>query len=290
MRLSGHVSSMSNTTCGVPQGTKIGPTVFLAMVNDVASEMVNRWKYVDDITVAESYVPQHKSGSGTQDAMDFIYQRSLEDNMTLNIDKCAVMQCTVGRKPHPVHITANISEVPVVSSLKLLGVTVLPSLKWDQHVADIIKKSNSKRYFLVVLQRAGVKPEHLTKFFTTFIRPALEYAAPVWHSSLTQRLSDNLEAVQRSSLRVVFPDLSYRKALIATDLPTLASRRQELCLNFAKSAYKSEKTNHWFPAKRHASHQYTLRNNNKLSIPKSKSLRLYRSPVHYFCRLLNEEF
>eukprot|EP00918_Siedleckia_nematoides_P068959 GHVU01150340.1.p2 GENE.GHVU01150340.1~~GHVU01150340.1.p2 ORF type:complete len:195 (-),score=13.98 GHVU01150340.1:788-1372(-) len=130
VRLSGHVSSMSNTTCGVPQGTKIGPTVFLAMVNDVASEMVNRWKYVDDIIVAESYVPQHKSGSGTQDAMDFIYQRSLEDNMTINIDKCAVMQCTVDRKPHPIHITANISEVPVVSSLKLLGVTVLPSLKW----------------------------------------------------------------------------------------------------------------------------------------------------------------
>jgi hypothetical protein len=41
-------------TCGVPQGTKVGPVVFLAMVNHVATSAPRRWKYVDDITAGES--------------------------------------------------------------------------------------------------------------------------------------------------------------------------------------------------------------------------------------------
>ena len=290
VRLSGQTSTWSETTCGVPQGTKLGPTVFLAMVNDVASENQTRWKYVDDITVAEAYNPRISAGTGTQQAMDRIFTRATQDNMTLNVEKCAVMQCTLGGRPRPVNVTANNSSVPVVTSLKLLGVTVLPSLKWDEHIEDIVSKSNSKRYFLAVLRRAGVTSEHLIKFYTTFIRPTLEYAAPVWHSSLPLKLSDSLEAVQRTSLRVIFPDMSYSQALETTGLPMLSTRREQLCAKFARSTYKAEKQQHWFPPKREECHNYNLRNNEKLSGHKSRTSRLYNSPVHYFCRLLNKEF
>ena len=54
VRLGKTTSQWSAITCGVPQGTKVGPVVFLAMVNDVASAAPFKWKYVDDITVGES--------------------------------------------------------------------------------------------------------------------------------------------------------------------------------------------------------------------------------------------
>lgn len=80
------------------------------------------------------------------------------------------------------NITANNKTVPNVHSLTLLGVTLVPSLKWDHYIDNVIRRANSKRYFLVVLRRAGVSTEHLVCFYTTFIRPTLEYAAPVWQS------------------------------------------------------------------------------------------------------------
>ena len=66
VRLSSHITGRTSTACGVPQGTKVGPVVFLAMVNQVAVDMPQRWKYVDDITVGESCDPHTPPTSGLQ--------------------------------------------------------------------------------------------------------------------------------------------------------------------------------------------------------------------------------
>ena len=99
----------------------------------------------------------------------------------------------------------------------------------------MITKAITKKYFLVTLKRAGTTTKHLIKFYVTFIRPDLEYTAPVWHPGITQALPDNTERVQRALLHIIFPELSYEHALSKTGLPTLHARRQQLCLRFARS-------------------------------------------------------
>ena len=102
------------------------------------------------------------------------------DHMTLNVDKCGTIQCSLGRHPPPqLDLTSNGRRVSNLPSMTLLGVTVAPSLSWEHHVESVISKANIRRYFLVVLRRAGVMPAHLVHFYITFIRPILEYAAPV---------------------------------------------------------------------------------------------------------------
>ena len=93
-----------------------------------------------------------------------------------------------------------------------LGLTLAQSLNWNAHFftsehwesgarhsgnsyQNIVFKANTKTYFLVVLGRAGTSVEELVKFYTTFIRPGLQYAAPGWHPGLTQQLSDSVERV-----------------------------------------------------------------------------------------------
>ena len=144
-------------------------------------------------------------------------------------------------------------------------------------------RANGKRYFLEVLRRAGVGAPHLITFYTVFIRPTPEYAPPVWHPGLTQRLSDDLERVQSLCLHAIHPKLSYSKALAALDLPQLCARRQELCRNFARAAFRSPDFRDWFLAGnfRQARHAYYLRNNNQLSIRKCRTHRLENSRVHY---------
>ena len=287
VRLSSDITGRTFTTCGVPQGTKVGPVVFLAMVNQVAVYIPQRWKYVDDITVGESCDPRTPPTSALQQAMDGISRFTTDNHMTLNVDKCGTMQCSFGRDPPPqLDITSNGRRVSNLLSMTLLGVTIAPSLSWEHHVESVISKANSRRYFLVVLRRAGVMPVHLVHFYITFIRPILEYAAPVWHPGLTQRQSHQLETVQRLALRSIYPALPYRLALLTTGLPRLADRRRQLCHDFATSAIESPDFRHWFPRRRRDCHGRELRNSDSLSIPRSTT-RFRNSPIIFMSRLLN---
>ena len=201
MRLGQKTSEWTSTTCDVPQGTQVGPVVFLAMVNHVASHSPLRWKYVDDITVGESRrntAPPHPSD--LPQTMNSIYTQASRDHMSLNISKRALLQISFGRNaPQPLATTVEDQQAGTVSSLTLLGVTLHHSLKWDTHAEGIIVKANTRNYFLVTLKRAGTTREQLVKFYISFIRPGLEYATPVWHPGISQTLSNNIDRVHAAN-------------------------------------------------------------------------------------------
>ena len=64
--------------------------------------------------------------------------------------------------------------------------------------------------------------------FDDCIRPILEHACPVFHHSLPQYLSNELEGLQKRALRIIQPDLSYAEALVALDITSLYERRKAL--------------------------------------------------------------
>ena len=76
------------------------------------------------------------------------------------------------------------------------------------------------------------------------IRPIIEYADVIWHSSLTLKQSQTLESIQRRACKIMlgFEYVSYVNALEICDLDLLSTRRETHCLNFARSLLKSERT------------------------------------------------
>jgi hypothetical protein len=86
-----------------------------------------------------------------------------------------------------------------VASLKLLGVHIVDDLRWSTHIKSICSKANSRIYFLKLIKRAGLPPDALLCYYTTVIRPLLEYACVVWHHGLTLAQSDQLERLQKTS-------------------------------------------------------------------------------------------
>ena len=60
------------------------------------------------------------------------------------------------------------------------------------------------------LRRADVPTRDLLHFYTTVVRPVLEYACPVWHPGLTAAHSELLESVQKRAIRIIYPDADYR--------------------------------------------------------------------------------
>ena len=288
VRLGKTTSQWSTITFGVPQGTKVGPVVFLAMVNDVASAAPFKWKYM-----------WMTSPLGNLDPVTRLHQ--VAACLALSTISAArlpvitwpwmfpsVVWCSLALAGtlRPLHRSLPTIK-PLITSMTLLGLTISPSLNWDTLVKKKkVSKANTKRYFLVVLRRAGTSLEQLVKFYTTFIRPGLEYAAPVWHPDLSQQLSDIIERVQRSSLHIVYPDLSYGRTLEETRLPTLHARREQLCLGFAQSLYANDQFD-WFPPQHQSLHGRNLSNKSAINMPRCKTNRTRSSPICYLARLLN---
>ena len=92
----------------------------------------------------------------------------------------------------------------LVKNVKLLGVTISNELKWDTHVSNIVKQANVSLSMFKLLNEFNCPRKHSLRVYLSFIRPLLEYACPVWHSQLSNELSDKIESVQKRSLRIIY--------------------------------------------------------------------------------------
>ena len=83
---------------------------------------------------------------------------------------------------------------------------------------------------------------HIFDVYTKEVRSLLELAVPVWHSGLTLHQAAQIERVQKTALRIILEDdyITYNEACSFLDVETLDTRRDKLCLNFAKKEYKKE--------------------------------------------------
>ncbi len=222
------VSRWLPTSAGVPQGTKLGPILFVIMINDLKIVSSN-WKYVDDVTISE-IVPTREV-SILQNELNAIGDWTSTNNMKLNPKKCKEMIVSFRRaieQPPPTLVVENIS-LERIKSHKVLGLTIQNNLKWDVHINEIVTKASKRLHILRVLKRSGVSPFHLLRVYFALIRSLLEYCCPVWHSSLTINLSDKIERVQKRTMRIIYPTLSYDIALDQAKCWSLRARRDALC-------------------------------------------------------------
>ena len=84
-----------------------------------------------------------------------------------------------------------------VEHAKMLGVTISNNLTWSKHVDNIVSKAGKRVYMLYQLKRAGISQNDLVKIYVSIIRHVLEYACPVWSTSLPKYLSDAIEMIQK---------------------------------------------------------------------------------------------
>ena len=114
--------------------------------------------------------------------------------------------------PTPLHFSAG--HFKHANSVKLLGINLDADISWKSHIEAITPKATQRLYFLKQLRRAGVPRVQLLHFYTGVIRSVLEYddddddvleyAAPVWNHLPTKTQLDQLEAIQRQALRIIY--------------------------------------------------------------------------------------
>ena len=274
------VSPSMPVHAGVPQGTKLGPILFLLMINDLTSEtqlLSSHWKYVDDLTISE--VISSGGTSSLQKDLDVIAQWSSRNNMNLNPKKCKELVISSLRtRPDFGPLCVNERPLERVSSHKVLGVTISDTLRWNEHVREIVSKASKRLYILRVLKRSGIPPEDLINIFYALVRSVLEYACVTWSTSLPIYLKDKIERVQKRALRILFPALSYRDAVVAANSTRLNVRRDELCKKVWDGiCVPGSRLHHLIPPKRADCHAYELRNKNHVPLFKCRTERFKKS-------------
>jgi len=137
-------------------------------------------------------------------------------------------------------------------------------------------------HFLKQLKRSGAGRDDLLYFYVTVIRTVLEYAFPVWHSSLTAAQTKALESLQRRAMRVIFQDNEYTMLLIRAGLETLESRRDQLTECFLQSSVLPEMSclHYLLPDKRDPSLTDRLRHPRNFETVNSRTAKFQNSSFH----------
>ena len=118
-----------------------------------------------------------------------------------------------------------------VLSCKLLGLWIDDDLKWKTNTEYIVKNATKRLHFLKILKGYNAPREDLKTFYISAIRSILEYGTKIWHGSLTEEQSKNIERIQRRGMKIICPeDLYYEQALIECGMETLENRREKMCI------------------------------------------------------------
>ena len=184
-------------------------------------------------------------------------------------------------------VTVGGKDLSKTQCAKILGVTISNDLKWNNHVNESIKKANKRLYFLILLKRAGVSHRDIIRFYSTVIRPVLEYGSPVFHHSLPDYLSNDLEQVQKRAMSIIAPCQSYRQSLDSFGLCSLRQRRDDLCSKvFTNITSTSDHSlAHLLPPRHQGS--YNLRRTRTFQLPRFRTNRFKNSFIPAMCQSVN---
>ena len=212
--VNGTHSTWGNVTSGVPQGSVLGPVLFLLYINDIQEQIQSTMRLFADDSIVYREIRSPEDHKILQQDLDSLADWSSTWLMHFNIKKCAVLSITRKRKPTHYQYSILGERLERVDHHDYLGVTLSHDLRWENHIYKIKQKA-SRTLGLIRRTLSPCKLEVKAKAYQSLVKPQLEYACEAWNP-YTQSGVDCLEQVQRAAARFVFGD--YRSTTHVTPL------------------------------------------------------------------------
>jgi len=235
VRIGNSLSESIAITSGVPQGSVLGPTLFLLFINDLADSFADLdccvKLYADDAKIYSSF-KLNKCCPDLTSALDRLTLWSNKWQLKIATQKCVSHRIGSRTLNGDIDYSYKLNNVQLDWSVctKDLGVTMDSCLQFDKHIANIVH-SGHIRANLILKAFVSRDPEILVKAFVTYVRPLMEYCAPVWsphHVGLIKKVED---VQRRFTKRIVgLQNHSYSVRLKLLCLDALQVRRTKLDL------------------------------------------------------------
>ena len=197
VNINGNVSESVRVTSGVPQGSVLGPILFIYYINDLPDCVSCKTKIFADDTKAYSRMTSLEDRDNLQSDINNLVSWTDTWLLRFNSDKCKILHLGKNNPNYSYTIREGNVERTLESTTakKDLGVTIDPLLDFDQHITNIVKKANS---ISCMIYRGIIHKDKviMIPLYKSLIRSILEYANPVWCPYLRKHI-DYIEGVQR---------------------------------------------------------------------------------------------
>ena len=214
-------------TSGVPQGSVLGPTLFIYYINDLPTVTDSKSKIFADDTKGFNPIRNQDDHKKQQECIDSFVKWSVKWLLGFNTTKCNMMHLGKNNPRHKYTINNGdeVCDLNITICEKDLGVYIDPLLDFNEHMAKTVKKARSIAG-MILRNINGRTYDILVPLFVGLVRPILEYANPVW-SPIYRKDIDMIEKVQRNFTKRVsgLNRLTYSERLRRLDLPSLEFRR-----------------------------------------------------------------
>lgn len=219
----GELSEWAAVKSGVPQGSVLGPLLFLIYINDIDQDIVSKFsKFADDSKVAK-IVNNLDDAEILRNDIVKLQNWTLDWQMEFNSEKCKVMH--IGRKSLNSEYALNNTILKSTEEERDLGVLVDKSFKFSEHCNKV---ANSANAVIGMIKRTITcrKKDIMVKLYKALVRPKLEYCVQAWCPYLKKDI-DKLEKVQARATRLIYDcrKLNYENRLQYTGLISLSERR-----------------------------------------------------------------
>ena len=197
-------SSPKSITCGVPQGSILGPLLFLIYINDLAKICTHTFciMFADDSNMFHSGTNIEQMQNILNTELAKISKWLKVNKLSLNIDKTHFMLFKGHRhKDYNIEIYIDGKRISEVNQSKFLGVLIDNKLKWNHHISLIASKI-SRGIGLMIKARNFLNKSTLTNLYYSFIYPYFIYCNHIWGSAYATHLK-KLIVLQKKVVRII---------------------------------------------------------------------------------------
>ena len=291
--LPGATSSWTSVKAGVPQGSILGPLLFLLYINDIVEDIHSSIRlFADDTSLYVIVDNPFQTAEQLNSDLLKIHRWATKWLVTFNPEKSESI--LFSRKYDTFHppINMNQNQIAEVDSHKHLGLVFSNDCTWHEHI-ELIKTKAWKRINVMRKLKFVLDRKSLQTIYFSFIRPLLEYANVVWNNCAKYE-SDDLEKIQNEAARIVTGAtklVSIESLLSETGWETLAKRRKKHKLILFYKMQNDLTPNYLHslvPATVGSASSYPLRNANNLQTVRANSQLYYYSFLPSTVRDWNE--
>ena len=218
----GEHSGWAPVLSGVPQGSVIGPILFLVYINDLPEKVHSTVRLFADDTIVYMTMTSERDAASLQQDLDNLAAWEETWQMKFHPQKCSILRVTRSQTQIIYDYKLHGHTLKTETNSKYLGVIINNQLSWINHIDNICTKANSSVAFL--RRNLQISQRHIkSNAYTTLVRPQVEYAAAVW-DPYTKGNQHKLEMVQSRATRYVCNNYVREEGCVTTMLHELGWR------------------------------------------------------------------